>query len=96
MPVTSGSGFPGRYLVDEGNHPSFGRTYGDDDAPPGLEVLAGYYDKGYAARYGFLFEAEKKHGKILISPLGNLSKEKPDGSIKHRIIQDLWRGEQTC
>ena len=57
----------------KGNHPSFGLKYEGDDEPPGLKVLAGYYGKGYASRYSSIFEAERKHGSILISPLGNLS-----------------------
>ena len=48
----------------KGNHPSFGLTHGDDSTPPGLGVLSGYHDKGYAARYSSLFEAERVHGKI--------------------------------
>ena len=79
-------------LWTKGNHPSFGLTHGGDTQPPGLEVLRGYHEKGFAARYSSLFEAEKRHGKLLVSPLGNLTKEKPDGSLKHRIIQDLRRG----
>lgn len=55
-------------------------------------MLAGYFDKGYASRYTSIEEAEKVHGELLISPLGNIAKTKPDGSIKHRIIQDLRRG----
>ena len=39
-----------------------------------------------------MFEAERLHDKLIISPFGNLSKPKPDGSLKHRIIQDLRRG----
>ena len=39
-----------------------------------------------------MFEAERQHGKLIISPLGNLSKPNPDGSRKHHIIQDLRRG----
>ena len=79
-------------LWAKGNHPSFGLMYSGDEEPPGLGVLKGYHTKGYAARYSTLFEAERQHGKLLISPLGNLTKEKDDGSLKHRIIQDLRRG----
>ena len=68
------------------NHPSFGLTYGDDANPPGPKVLADYFDKGYASIYTSIKEAEKVHGELLISPLGNIVKTKPDGSIKHRII----------
>ena len=32
------------------------------------------------------------HGQLVLSPLGTISKPKPDGSIKNRIIQDLRRG----
>ena len=48
--------------------------------------------RGYAARYSSFFEAERAHGKLIISPLGNLIKTKSDGSLKHRIIQDLRAG----
>ena len=54
--------------------------------------MAGYYEKGYAARYTTIAEAEQIHAKLILSPLGTLSKFKPDGSLKHRIIQDLRRG----
>ena len=102
-PITPGGLFPlcpapaEAELLDEnfwtkGKRPSFGLTHGDDPQPPGLAILAGYYEKGYAARYSSMFEAERQHGKLIISPLGNLSKSKPDGSLKHRIIQDLRRG----
>ena len=55
-------------LWSKGNHPSFNKGYGEDNLPPGPEILAGYHKKGYSARYSSLFEAERKHGKILISP----------------------------
>ena len=76
----------------KGNGPLFGLTHGEEPEPPGLAILAGYYEKGFAARYSSLLKAEKQHGKLIIPPLGNLPKEKPDGSVKHRIIQDLRRG----
>ena len=85
----------GRFLGNfwtKGNRPSFGLTHGDDPEPPGLAILAGYYEKGYAERYSSIFEAEQQHGTLIISRLGTLSKFKPDGSLKHRITQDLRRG----
>ena len=96
-PITPGGLFPlcpvpaEAELLDEnvwkkGNRPSFGLTHGDDPQPPGLAILAGYYEKNYAAGCSSVFEAERQHGKLIISPLGNLSKIKPDGSLKHRII----------
>ena len=57
-----------------------------------MAIVAGCYEKGYVARYPSLLEAERQHGKLIISPRGNLSKSKPDGSLKHRGIQDLRRG----
>ena len=56
----------------KGNRPSFGLMHGEDREPPGLAILAGYDTKGYAAKYSSLFEAERQHGKLIISPLGNL------------------------
>lgn len=91
-PAPAESGTLDANFWTKGNHPSFGLTHGEDPEPPGLAILAGYYKKGYAARYSSLFEAEKQHGKQAMSPLGKLSKEKPDGSVKHRIIQDLRKG----
>ena len=76
----------------KGNRPSFGLTHGKDPEPPGLAILAGYYEKGYAESYSSMAEAELRHGTLIISPLGTLSKFKPDGSLKHRIIQDLRTG----
>ena len=91
LPVASGSRLARRtYMVEKGNRPSIGTTYSEDNAVSGL-VLEGYYTKGYAARYGSMFEAEKKHGGILVSPLGNLTNNKPDGTLKHRIMVDLRR-----
>ena len=78
----------------KGNRPSLGITHGENPEPPGLAILAGYYEKSYAARYSSMFEAERQRGKLIISPLGNLSKPKPDGSLKHRIIQDLSDAEE--
>lgn len=74
------------------NHPSLGITYGEEPEPPGLSILSGYNEKGYAARCSSLFEAERQHGKLIISPLGNLSYTKPDGTLKHLIIRDLCIG----
>ena len=35
----------------KGDRPSFGLTHDDDPDPPGLAILASWYEKGYAARY---------------------------------------------
>ena len=82
-------------LWTKGNHPSFGLTYNEDTEPPGLAVLAGYHEKGYAARYSTLFEAERQHGKLLLSPLGNLTKQKRRRSpqASHHSGSQTWRGK---
>ena len=55
-------------------------------------MLQGYFNKGFTSRYTSRKEAESIHGKLMLAPLGTISKEKSDGSMKHRIIQDLRRG----
>ena len=79
-------------LWQKGNHPSFGIKDVDDGEPPGLALLREYYRKGFASRYTSLVEARAEHGDLVISPLGTITKTKADGSLKHRIIQDLRRG----
>ena len=82
-------------LWDRGNHPSFKATRGDEAQPPGLALLREYHDKKYASRYTSWEAAKAAHGELVISPLGTISKEKEDGTIKDRIIQDLRRGGAT-
>lgn len=77
---------------NEGNHPVSSTTFGEDPDPPGIEQLSEYHSRAYAARYTTRGEAEDKHGKFLVLPLGNAAKEKDDGSWEIRIIQDFRRG----
>ena len=56
----------------KGNRPSFGLTQGEDPEPPGLAILAGYYEKGYAERYTTIAEAEQRHCTLIILLLGTL------------------------
>jgi hypothetical protein len=73
------------------NHPSFLDTHGMA-VSPGLELLAEQVNEGF----GMLFkdQAAAEHflgGKTHPAPLGNISKTKPGGEVKHRLIQDLLR-----
>ena len=50
------------------------------------------HPRDWTCWHGITKKAECSHGKLVISPLGNLTKTKPDGSLKHRIMQDLKAG----
>ena len=76
----------------KGNHPSFRRAFGEGSPPPGLEILDGYFKKGYVERFESMSEAEARHGSLIVSPLGLVSRLKSDSLWKHRIIHDLRRG----
>lgn len=73
------------------NHPSFEATF-QDGPPPRVGLVAEYVNAGF----GELFESEHE-AKLLFgaalrpSPLGTITKEKSDGTMKHRIIQDMRR-----
>ena len=60
----------------KGNHPSFGLSPDEETGPPGLDMLAGYFEKGYAESYTTIAEAEQIHCKLILSPTGTLSKFK--------------------
>ena len=56
----------------------------------GVALLAAQLDAGF----GLLFHdraAAETHlgGRVRPAPLGNIAKARPDGSFKHRLIQDL-------
>ncbi|CAK0887156.1 unnamed protein product, partial [Prorocentrum cordatum] len=75
--------------ADLGNHPSFYELRGRD-RPPGVEQLQRLVNQGF----GILFEdraaAEAFYSTAVFpAPLGNITRTKPDGATKHRIIQDL-------
>ena len=72
-----------------GNHGSFSERHGEDTAP-GVQLVEEHLNKGF----GFLFrdqqEAEAFLGqKCHPAPLGNISKPKPGGGTKHRLIQNM-------
>jgi hypothetical protein len=74
-----------------GNHPSFSMLHGNEIAP-GIALLNEQLNKGFGVLFSSRAAAEAHLGGIVHpAPLGNISKEKPDGSMKHRLIQDLKR-----
>ena len=73
----------------EVNHASFFQTHGGSE-PPGLEILRTHVDKGHALLFESISQAESfLQGKVFPAPLGNVSKAKPSGELKHRLVQDL-------
>ena len=76
----------------ETNHPSFNKETATGEQPPGPQLVSEYLEAGF----GRLYESPKAAssdlgGDVHPAPLGTISKPKPDGSLKHRVIQDLRR-----
>ena len=77
--------------VREGNHPSFRELHGQETSP-GMTLVQEHVDNGFG-----LLLRDKKHAeavcgaRVFPAPLGNITKPKDDGSLKHRLIQDLRR-----
>ena len=72
----------------EDNHRSFKEFV--DGAQPAMQELQTLVDAGFARICANIDEAEAWLGKRpLVSPLGNVSKSKPDGTMKQRLIQDF-------
>jgi hypothetical protein len=77
--------------VIKSNHPSFNDLHGEDE-PPGVALLEDQLNKGFALLFKDKAAAEVHLGDSTHpAPLGNISKAKPDGSVKHRLIQDQRR-----
>ena len=71
------------------NHPSFSELHGQD-IPPGIELIAEHLHHGLGTLYANLEAAESAlQAKCHPAPLGNVAKTREDGSMKHRVIQDL-------
>ena len=71
------------------NHPSFDETHGGSRSPA-WDLLETQVNEGFA----LLFEDHAAASRYLgapchPSPLGNVSKVKDNGELKHRLIQDL-------
>ena len=74
--------------VQTSNHQSFEELHGEDK-PPAWSLLQEQVDQGFAYCFADAEEAERAlGGKVHPSPLGNVTTEKDDGSLKHRLIQD--------
>ena len=74
------------------NHPSFDSLEADSSSPtaPAHALLASLVDEGHALLFESRDDAAKYLGTDPVpSPLGDVVKLKPDGSVKHRLIQDL-------
>ena len=70
-----------------GNHPSFGAA---GTEAPGLAVVQGHLDAGFGELFANRAAAEHHFGEqVAPAPLGCITKQKPDGSLKHRVIMDL-------
>ena len=70
------------------NHPSFGLRDGDELPAHGL--LQDLVDQGFAMVFSDKDAAAHWLGcEPVPSPLGNVVRVKADGSLKHRLIQDL-------
>ena len=71
------------------NHASFFDSHGEYQ-PPGISALEEYLDAGFGELFRDRQHAEVHLGcRMYPSPLGNISKTRPDGSRKDRIIQDM-------
>jgi hypothetical protein len=73
------------------NHPSFSELHGEAVAP-GIKLLEDQLNYGF----GLLFADREAAASYLgadvhPAPLGNIAKVRPDGTFKHRLIQDLRR-----
>ena len=74
------------------NHSSFDSLEADSSSPtaPAHALLASLVDEGHALLFESRDDAAKYLGTDPVpSPLGDVVKLKPDGSVKHRLIQDL-------
>ena len=70
-------------------HPSFELLHGEP-RPPGLALVEKNIDAGLGRIFRDKAEAEAWLGqRSHPAPLGNVSKPREDGTVKHRVIQDL-------
>ena len=75
--------------ITRGNHPNFDDRHGEDTAPA-VQLVQDHLNKGFGMLFASQEDAEKYlQAQCHPAPLGNITKIKPDGSIKHRFIQDL-------
>ena len=69
----------------------------EEDPDVASGILASMVIKGWATKYDSIKHMAESFGieeaSIPLSKLGLISKERPDGSVKHRLIWDLRRSE---
>ena len=71
------------------NRPSFGEEHGQETSPA-LALIQEQVEAGFARIFADQESAEECLGNAVHpAPLGNVTKLRPDGSLKHRLIQDL-------
>ncbi|CAK0789336.1 unnamed protein product, partial [Prorocentrum cordatum] len=70
------------------NHPSFADKHDEAEAPS-LDLIRGCLKSGYGETFDTVAAAEAKFGRVFPAPLGNVRRQKRDGTFKNRIIQDL-------
>ena len=75
------------------NHPSFAQKF-EDDLPPGVQLMQEYVAKGFGRVFVDTAAASAFYGReVHPAPMGTVSKQKEDGSWKHRPIQDLRKNK---
>ena len=74
------------------NHASFNQH--EDGEYPAHVLLKDLLDQGFAFLFESLEDAEAwLCSPVVVSPLGDVTKLKPDGRVKHRLIMDLRASE---
>ena len=74
--------------VYDANHSSFNLEH--DGHKPARDELQGLVDQGFARLCRDRQHAEELLGsQVVVSPLGDVVKQRPDGTLKHRLIQDF-------
>ena len=72
------------------NHGSFSTVHGDDQEAAGLALVRRAVDAGFGELYADRATAEQTlGGQVYPAPMGTVTKTRADGSLKHRLIQDL-------
>ena len=72
----------------DANHSSFNVEH--DGRKPALDELQSLVNQGFARLCRDREHAEQLLGaNIVVSPLGDVVKQRPDGALKHRLIQDF-------
>ena len=72
------------------NHPSFAEK--SEQESPGAKLIREHVDEGFGELFLTATEAERQLGaSVFPAPMGTISKQKEDGSYKHRVVQDQRR-----